>query len=198
MRVQPVHNAVRSAGFRGRCNGQDANRRAFQEVVVISRALVFLGCVVLVAACDSSTPTAPATRTVTPTSPTPTSTRTGPFGAMPSIRITAGTMVEGVISGTDPVCFPDWDAAGHCHEYDLVMPTDGLLVATLTWAGPSRGLYDPDLFLATPGGGWLYSEDSWPQKRLSMRATSGSTVSLAVLSYGTSEQSFQLLAQVEH
>jgi hypothetical protein len=110
--------------------------------------------------------------------------------------IAAGTLVEGAVGGTDPDCFPDWDATGRCRAYAFVPAADGMVVATLTWAGPSRGLYDPDVFLVAPDGEWEYATDAWPEKHVTMHARAGLTYHVVVLSYGASELSFGLLVDV--
>ena len=75
--------------------------------------------------------------------------------------------------------------------------TDGLVVATLTWAGPSRGqLYNPYVFLAAPDGGWEYTKYAWPEKHVTIPARSGLTYGVVVMSSG-GEVSFGLLVDVQ-
>ena len=157
-----------------------------------SRVLIVFGCFVLSVACDSHGPAAP-TEIVVPATPRP----TGPSGPASNPLVAPGTLVQGIINGTYPVCFPNWDATGHCRQYDFVAATDGLLVATLTWAGPSRALYDPEVFLMSPDGGWEYARDAWPEKHVTIRARSGVTYQVVVLSYGESDLSFGLVVDVQ-
>jgi hypothetical protein len=103
----------------------------------------------------------------------------------------------GTVSGNDPACFHSWDASGHCKQYDLVAPADGKLVVTMRWAGPSRGLYDPDVFLVAPDGGWTYGSDAWPEKHVSLPIKSGQTYRIVVLSYGPLLQIFTLILDVQ-
>jgi hypothetical protein len=78
-----------------------------------------------------------------------------------------------------------------------VAGSDGPVVATLTWAGPSRGLYDPDVFLVAPDGGWEFTKDAWPEKHVTIPAHSGLTYRVIVMSYGATELSFVLLVRVQ-
>jgi len=61
--------------------------------------------------------------------------------------------------------------------------SDGTLRATLKWEGPSRGVYDPSLFLVSPNGAWVYSEDPWPERRLRFQGSTGQTYRIVVVSY---------------
>ena len=156
-----------------------------------SRVLIVCGSLMLAAGCDR--PLAP-TAIVPPTStavPAPPGVA-GPFGPGPNPAIAAGALIEGTVTGSDPVCFPNWDATGHCRQFDFVAASDGAIVATLTWTGPSRGLYDPDVFLAAPDGQWDFAQDAWPEKHVTLGARSGVTYRVVVMSYGTSELSFGL------
>ena len=165
------------------------------------RVLILCGLLVLAAGCDSPRPSAP-TPIVPPPSP-PTAVPTpngaaGPFGPASNPVIAAGALIEGTVTGDDPVCFYNWDATGHCRQFDFVSASDGVITATLTWTGPSRGLlYDPDVFLAAPDVGWEYARDAWPEKHVTIRARSGVTYRVVVMSYGESELRFGLRVDVQ-
>jgi hypothetical protein len=66
------------------------------------------------------------------------------------------------------------------------------------WAGPSRGLYDPDIFLVAPDGGWTYASDAWPEKHVQLPVKSGNIYRVVVLSYGPALQAFVLNLKVRH
>ena len=161
-----------------------------------ARVLILLGSLVLVAACDSPGPIAP-TEIIPPVVVPPTPGLPGPSGPVSNPVITPDTPVEGMVDGTYPACFQNWDATGHCRHYDFVAGSDGLVVATLTWAGPSRELYDPDVFLVAPDGGWEFAKDAWPEKHVTIPARSGLTYRVVVMSYGATELSFVLLVRVQ-
>ena len=101
-----------------------------------------LAALVLAAACDSRTPTAPSANPLP--SAVPAAPPTG-FGPAPiaSTPIVAGSLIQGTVEPGDPVCFPNWDSSGHCRQFDLTASTDGILLATLKWERPSLGLYRP-------------------------------------------------------
>ena len=54
------------------------------------------------------------------------------------------------------------------------------LRATLTWDGPSRGVYDPELFLVAPDGGWVYPRMPGPNGT-SFSGSSGLTYRIVVM-----------------
>lgn len=160
-----------------------------------SRVLILFGSLVLVAACDSPGPIAPAA--IIPPAAAPPTSGSGPSGPSSNPMIAPDTLVKGIVDGTYPDCFPGWDATGHCRQYDFVAGSDGLVVATLTWSGPSRGLHDPDVFLVAPDGAWEYTKDAWPEKHVTIRVRSGLTYRVVVMSYGGTELSFSLLVRVQ-
>jgi hypothetical protein len=100
--------------------------------------------------------------------------------------------VDDKVTEKDPTCFRNWDATGHCRQLNLTVSADGTLVAVMQWTGPSRGLYDPDLFLLAPDGVWTYASDAWPEKHTEMIVERGKTYRIVVLSYGTASQPFTL------
>jgi hypothetical protein len=151
----------------------------------------------LAAACDSTyqtgSPIAPGVSQPSPigtpgTGPTP----------IPGTSIAPGAVIEGAtIDRRDPECFYNWDASGRCKQYNLTAPEDGLILATLRWPGPSRGLYDPDVFIVAPDGAWVYAADPWPEKHASLPVKSGQTYSIVVLCYGESSQTFALVVDLQ-
>ena len=167
-----------------------------------SRVLIVCSSLMLAAGCDSPRLFAPTAIAPPPVPPPPTAvpaptTGAGPFGPASNPAIADGTLIENTVTGADPVCFYNWDATGHCRQFDFVAALDGAIVATLTWTGPSRGLlYDPDVFLAAPDGQWEFARDAWPEKHVTMRAISGGIYRVVVMSYGESELSFGLRVDV--
>ena len=96
------------------------------------------------------------------------------------------------------MCFYNWDATGHCRQFDFVSTSDGEIVATLTWTGPSRGkLFDPTLFLAAPDGYLDSDQDAWPEKHVTIGVRSGVTYRVVVMSYGEAEFTFGLRVDVQ-
>jgi hypothetical protein len=166
-----------------------------------SRVLIVSGSLMLAAGCDSPRTFAPTA--IVPPPPTPTAVPAptgagGPVGPVSNQAITAGTLIEDTVTKADPVCFPNWDSSGHCRQYDFVAASDGVIVATLMWTGPSRGpLYDPDVFLAAPDGQWDYAHDAWPEKHVTIRARGGVIYRVVVISYGEADFRFGLRVDVQ-
>jgi hypothetical protein len=168
------------------------------------RVLILCGSLVLAAGCDSPRPFAPTLivpppppPTVVPPASPPSTGAAGPFGPASNPVIAAGVLIEGTVTGDDSVCFPNWDATGHCRQYDFMAASDGVIAATLTWTGPSRGLYDPEVFLAAPDGRWDYAPDAWPEKHVTIGVRGGVTYRVVVMSYGESELSFGLRVDLQ-
>ena len=166
-----------------------------------TRLTAALGGVLLAAACDSGLSGIP-TPVPQPTGTGPQGNALAPASGGPSLIIQGinafvGTPVEGTIELGDPACFYNWDATGLCRQFDLTAPADGKLVATLGWTGPSRGLYDPDIFLVDPSGAWVVSQGGWPEKQASLVAKSGLTYRIVVMSYGPSAQAFVLRVDLQ-
>lgn len=163
----------------------------------IFRLTAALASGVVVAACQPGVPTAPSvvqqTAGSTPRAPRVSS---GPT-LVPGTSILAGTLVEGVVDGGDPDCFPDWDASGHCRQYDFTALADGMMFATLQWPEPSRGLYNPDVFLVAHDGTWVYAPDGPTQKQARLVVKAGLVYHVVVLSYGTVPQAFRLTVGLE-
>jgi hypothetical protein len=65
----------------------------------------------------------------------------------------------------------------------------------LKWEGPSRGLYDPELFVVSPDGAWVYSGDPSPRD-LSFLGSTGQTYRIVVISYQP-PQKFEVLVEVQ-
>jgi hypothetical protein len=159
---------------------------------MILRLTAVLASGVVVAACQPGVPTAPSvvqqpagsTAHVPRVSPGPT--------LVPGTSILAGTPVEAIIDGSDPDCFPDWDATGHCRQYDFTAPSDGMMFATLQWPEPSRGLYNPDVFLVAHDGTWVYAPDGPTEKQARLAVRAGFVYHVVVLSYGAVPQAFRL------
>jgi hypothetical protein len=147
---------------------------------------------VTVTACQSGVPTAPAVVQRPPETGTRGARDPSGPALVPGTSITAGTAVEGIIDGRDPECFPNWDATGHCRQYDVTAPSDGLMLATLQWSEPRRGLFDPDVFLVAPDGVWVYAPDGSGAKQAGLSVKAGLVYHVVVLSYGTEPQAFKL------
>jgi hypothetical protein len=162
---------------------------------VIRYVAAALAAVVLSAACESRTPTAPSgspqASMVSPAQPT--GSGPTPISGTP---IVGGSRVQGTVEAGDPVCFPNWDSSGHCRQFDLTASSDGTLRATLTWEGPSRGVNDPELFLISPDGAWVYSEDPWPERHLTFHGSTGATYRIVVIGYQP-PQAFEVLVEVQ-
>ena len=150
-----------------------------------------LGIVFLAVACDSGVSGLPTPVSQNAGTPVQGSPGGGPTPVM-GTSVRAGMPIEGTIGAGDPPCFQSWDKTGLCRQFDLTAPGDGTLLATLRWTGPSRGLYDPDVFLVAPTGAWEYSVGDWPEKQTSLAATKGLTYRIVVMSYGPSAQAFVL------
>jgi len=72
-----------------------------------------------------------------------------------------------------------------------------VIVATLTWTGPSRGQYDPEVFLAAPDGNWDLAPTAWPEKHVTIGVRGGVTYRVVVMSYGDAELKFGLRVDVQ-
>lgn len=151
------------------------------------RSLTTLALLFLIG-CDSRGPVAPSAPS--PVSPSPPSPGRGP-DAISGIEVKVGTVVSGTIDSRDPVCYPNWDSSGRCQQFDLTVPADGTLNVTLTWEGPSRDVYDPELFVRTPNGSWVYSQGLWPAKHARVLTAAGAPCRIVVIAYGPA-QPFEL------
>lgn len=149
----------------------------------------------LAGACESRTPTAPSVNPQPSAVPPAQPTGSGP-APISSSPIVAGSPIHGIVESGDPVCFSNWDSSGHCRQFDLTAPSDVTLRATLTWEGPSRGVYDPELFLISPDGSWAYSEDPWPERHLTFHGSTGETYRILVIGYQP-PQAFEVLVEVQ-
>jgi hypothetical protein len=162
---------------------------------MIRSLVTALAAVILAAACDSPTPTAPSANPPPSTAPPAKPTVSGPAPISGS-PITAGALTQGTVESGDPVCFAIWDSSGHCRQFDLTASSDSALRVTLKWDGPSLGMYDPELFLVSPDGVWLYSEDLWPARHLVFDGSAGQTYRIVVIGYFPPRR-FELLVDVE-
>ena len=162
---------------------------------MIRRLAVTLTAGVLAAACGSWSPTAPsATPQASATLPPVQSAGSGP-AAITGSPIIVGSSVQGTVEPRDPVCFPNWDSSGHCRQFDLTAPSDGTLNATLEWEGPSIGTYDPELFVISPDGAWVYAQDPWPGRQVSFQGSTGKTYRIVVIGYQL-PLTFEVLVEV--
>jgi hypothetical protein len=151
--------------------------------------------VAALAACESRTPTAPSAIPMPSAVPPGQPTGSGP-APIASTPVVAGSRVQGTVDASDPVCFPNWDSSGRCRQFDFTASGDVTLRATLKWQGPSRGVYDPELFLISPNGAWVYSEDPWPERHVSFRGSAGQIYRILVIGYQP-PLAFEILIEVE-
>ena len=167
----------------------------------MKRLITVAGLVFLVTACDSGLPTAPTAAANVPqsTGTSPGVVNTSEPGPVPIVgsAISPGSRIEATVEDGDPRCFPNWDSSGRCRQFDVTMTADGTLVATLTGSGPSRGGWNPDVFLAAPDGRWMYPDLQWPANRVSWLAEGGVTYRVVVLSYGPFPDVLQLTVEVQ-
>ena len=147
--------------------------------------------ILLLAACAPATPTSSSPFRAAPSSSTPvvppTTTVPSPDRGptlLPGTPISGGVRTEVTVEGTDTGCFRDWDASGHCRQFNFVAPADGTMRVTLELPSRSRGLYDPEAFLVTPDRTWDVTFDPWPVRHVSMPVKSGLTYHVVVMSYG--------------
>ena len=161
------------------------------------RLIATLGWVLLVSACGSAPPIAPAA--IQQNNRTSSGGPGGAAGpaALPATSISAGSVVEGTVDGRDPDCFPAWDASGHCRQYAFTAPSEGTLVALMTFPPPSRGLFDPDLFLVAPDGNWVYAPDKSTDRLATLPVKAGLTYHIVVFGYGPLEQTFTLSVDLQ-
>ena len=160
------------------------------------RLIATLGWVLLVSACGSTSPTAPAA--IQQNNRTSSGGPGGAAGpaALPATSISAGSVVEGTVDGRDPDCFPAWDASGHCRQYAFTAPSDGTLVALLKFSA-SSARFDPDLFLVAPGGEWVYAPDKSADRQTTLPVKAGLIYHIVVFGYGTVEQTFTLSVDLQ-
>jgi hypothetical protein len=174
----------------------------------MTKLVFLLGVVIFVAGCEERraltfpSGIAPPTATSPPVPPPPVPPLPPPNTREPgpvltaATRITPGEIVLASIELADPACFPNWDSAGHCRQYELTAPTDGTLLATLRVSGPSRGFYNPELFLVAPDASWYWAPEEWPERRLRLQARQGESYRIVVLAYGPFPEAFQVTADV--
>lgn len=170
------------------------------RAVVVLAAVVASGCgpspsfVLPTAATLQPSASAPAPAPTPPSLP-PNQVR-GPI-ITPATTIVAGQVVAGTVESADPVCFPNWDSSGHCRQYEVTAPVDGLLVVVLNWpAEPPRGIYSPELFLVAPDQSWSFADEVFPNRRGSAQVAKGDTYRLVVLAYGPFPDRYELTADV--
>jgi hypothetical protein len=168
------------------------------------RTLLGLVAILFSTACERNLPTAPTTSggfPTTPPAPMPTPPSAVAPGSSPDrisgTPIPLDVVIVGTVLGSDPGCFQNWDSSGRCRQYDITAPADGTLSATLKWAGPSRDLYDPDLFLVAPDGRWELAPVGYPEKQVSLGARAGGAYRAVVLSYSASPLEFELLVRIQ-
>ena len=160
------------------------------------RLIATLGWVLLVSACGTASPIAPAA--IQQNNRTSSGGPGGAAGpaALPATSISAGSVVEGTVDGRDPDCFPAWDASGHCRQYAFTAPSDGTLVALLKFSD-SSARFDPDLFLVAPGGEWVYAPDKSADRQATLAVKAGLIYHIVVFGYGTLEQTFTLSVDLQ-
>jgi hypothetical protein len=161
------------------------------------RLIAALGSIFLVAGCDSALPMAPTTVPQNPAaSPGVVGGGVGPE-LIEGTTLSAGTTAEGTIVAGAPGCYPNWDASGRCAQFDLTPTTDGTLLVRVKWTGPARGSFEPDLFLVTAEGFWVWAGAGWPDKQGTLLVKSGLTYHLVVISYGPFPDTFAVSADVQ-
>jgi hypothetical protein len=57
-------------------------------------------------------------------------------------------------------------------------------------------VYDPELFLISPDGAWVYSDDPWPERHVSLHGRTGQTYRIVVIGYQP-PQAFEVLVEVQ-
>jgi hypothetical protein len=110
--------------------------------------------------------------------------------------VSPGADVVATVAADDERCFPNWDSTGRCRQFELTMPADGTLVATMTLPVPDRGFWNPDVFLVAPNGDWLPHEYGRPTTSVRMAAQGGQTYLVLVMSYGPFPDELQLRVEV--
>jgi hypothetical protein len=166
------------------------------------RVIGVVGVIAVTAGCDSAprltfpSPLPIASSPAPSPSPSPNTREPGPVRTS-ATTITPGEVTAGTIMATDLACFPNWDSTGRCRQYEMTPTTDGTLLGTLRLTGPSRGVYDTELFLLAPDGTWVWAPESWPERRVSMQVRGGESYRLVVLGYGPFPERFDLVAVVE-
>lgn len=151
------------------------------------KLLLTAASLVVLAACDSgrrSFTTGPTTLSPPPVaSPGPVGREPGPIRMNPT-PLTPGASVDVTILADDPQCFPNWDSTGRCRQFEVTLPTDGTLVASVTLPVPDRGWWNPEVFIAAPDGDWREPEYGRTANSVSMSARAGLTYLVVVISYG--------------
>jgi hypothetical protein len=177
------------------------------------KALLISGLMVVIGGCANS-PTSPtaaippgSATSAPPTSPSPPPTTPipgapridvpGPTLIPGSPTITAGDTVEVTIQSSALTCFQNWDASAHCAQYNFAATADGALRATLRLPGPSRGYYNPELFLVSSDGAWQYMGNTWPEVQASIPVKNGLTYWIVILSYGPYPDTLRLTAELQ-
>ena len=164
------------------------------KVFLIAFSLVFL------AACDSereSLPTGPTVPppSIVPPAPVPTRREPGPVRMNPTPLSPTAT-VDVTVRHDDPHCFVNWDSTGACRQFEVTMPTDGTLVAAVTFPMPDRGFWNPEVFIAAPNGDWNQPRRGQTTNSVSMRAEAGLTYLVVVISYGPFPDALRMSVEV--
>lgn len=144
-----------------------------------------LGIAIAASACQlSSQPGLPTPTPAAPVAP-PFGPGTGP-APISGTPISAGQTVAASVRSSDVHCWDNWDRNAACRQFDFTAPADGRLVTTMTWDGSDRGLYNPELFLVSTDGSYVYCEQSAKTRRGELPVKSGLTYRILVLSYADS------------
>jgi hypothetical protein len=152
------------------------------EASTMTRTAFVLCATIAAAGCSQDRPLVSPTNSEPPAPLAPPVRFVGP-APINGTPITAGETIASEVRLDDPNCFPDWDSASRCRQFDLVAPRDGELKATMTWTDASRGDYDPELFIATTGEDAMYALTKWPKRIAAKKVRAGVTYRIVVLSY---------------
>jgi hypothetical protein len=165
--------------------------------------LAALGLVALAGCNDSRSPTVtgPGLPVLPPDAspPPPPASRpreNGPVRGTPA-PVTLGAEATATVEEDDPRCFQNWDATGRCEQFEVTMPADGILVATLTLPQPDRGIWTPEIFLVAPNGDWLPHEFGSPTTSVRMAAARGQAYLIVVMSYGPFPDALRVRVEAE-
>ena len=110
--------------------------------------------------------------------------------------LSIGQSVRAQVEIEAPHCYENWDAGARCRQFDLAVPTSGMLRVEFEWPSMNR-LLDPDLFFVNPNGDWQWLGDGPTPRSATISVNGGADYHIVVLSYLTTAQDFTLATKLQ-
>ena len=123
-----------------------------------------------------------------------------PSGSGPRLiagtALSVGESIHAQVEIEAPHCYENWDASARCRQFDLAVPTSGMLHVEFEWPFINR-LLDPDLFFVNPNGDWQRLGNGPTPRSATISVNGGADYHLVVLSFLTTAQDFTLATELQ-